>query len=222
MTEYHDVPEIKAMKSTIISNFRAEEVPENKLTLFSIIWDNTPLRVFAEVGLSDFMASLIAAISPTVQWMGSWVCIPTIERIGRRKIMIFTASIETCCMLVFIVLNMIENETDTTQWASAMIMFPYLFFYGWGWVGCPWIYGPEVFNIIAFIFVYFMCLDVGIPISLTLTTPTNVNYITSPLARRWRRSTSCSLRTMPSWNGFTLQLPRKQMYRKSRAIVNAL
>lgn len=170
---YDDVPEIQAMKSTIISSFRVEEESENKLTFLSIVWDNTPLRVgkririsfiilgiqqsmginilvyymtriFSEVGLSDFMASLIAAISLTVQWMGSWVCIPTIERIGRRRIMIFTASIETVCMLIFVVLNMIENKTDATRWAAAMIMFPYLFFYGWGWVGCPWLYGPEV------------------------------------------------------------------------------
>lgn len=39
-----------------------------------------------------------------------------------------------------------------------------------------WIW-PLVFNIIAVIFVYFMCPDVGITISLALTTRTNVNYI---------------------------------------------
>ncbi|KAL4810639.1 general substrate transporter [Aspergillus unguis] len=173
ITNYNDVPEIQAMKSTILTSFSVEEESENKLTLLSIVWDNTPLRVgkririsfiilgiqqsmginilvyymtriFSEVGLSDFMASLIAAISLTVQWMGSWVCIPTIERIGRRRIMIFTASIEAVCMLIFVVLNMIENKSDATRWAAAMIMFPYLFFYGWGWVGCPWLYGPEV------------------------------------------------------------------------------
>lgn len=173
MTDYSSVAEIQSMKSTIMASLRVEEESENKLTLLSIIWDNTPLRVgrririsfiilgiqqsmginimvyymtriFSEVGLSDFTASLIAAVSLTVQWMGSWVCIPTIERLGRRRIMLLTASVETCCMLVFVVLNMIENKTDATRWAAAMILFPYLFFYGWGWVGCPWLYGPEV------------------------------------------------------------------------------
>jgi hypothetical protein len=172
-TDYRDVPEIQAMRSTILASLSVEEESANKLTWLSIIWDNTPLRVgrririsflilgiqqsmginilvyymtriFSEVGLSDFLASLIAAVSLTVQWMGSWVCIFTIESIGRRRIMLLTASVETCCMLIFVVLNMIENKTDATRWAAAMIMFPYLFFYGWGWVGCPWLYGPEV------------------------------------------------------------------------------
>jgi MFS family permease len=154
-------------------SLRVEEESENKLTFLSIIWDNTPLRVgrririsfiilgiqqsmginimvyymtriFSEVGLSSFMASLIAALALTVQWMGSWVCIPTIERIGRRRIMMLTGSVQTFCLLIFVVLNMIENKTDATRWAAAMILFPYLFFYGWGWVGCPWLYGPEV------------------------------------------------------------------------------
>lgn len=170
---HNDFPEIQAMKATIMENFKVEEEPENKLTWLSIIWDNTPLRVgrrvrisfmilaiqqsmginmlvyymtliFSEIGLSEFMASLIAAVSLTVQWTGSFLCIATIERIGRRRIMMFTAAIETCCMLIFVVLNMIEQKTLATQWTAAMIMFPYLFFYGWGWVGCPWLYGPEV------------------------------------------------------------------------------
>lgn len=265
ITDYRDIPEIQAMKSTIMASFRVEEESENKLTWLSLIWDNTPLRVgrrvrisfmilgiqqsmginilvyymtriFSEVGLSDFVASLIAALSLTVQWMGSWVCIPTIERIGRRRIMVLTASVETCCMLIFVVLNMIENKTDATRWAAAMIMFPYLFFYGWGWVGCPWLYGPEVcyspsiiereltlgpqiaplryrhigsaagllgvwvftfitvfgggialntvgariwiwplvFDVIAVLFVYFMCPDVSIVLSSTFILPANI------------------------------------------------
>lgn len=170
---HSEYPEIQAMKASIMTNFHVEEESDNRLTLLSLIWDNTPLRVgrrvrisflilsiqqsmginmlvyymnliFIQVGLSDFLASLLAAVSLTVQWTGSLLCVGTIERIGRRRIMLFTACIETCCMIIFVVLNMIDNKTDATQWAAAMIMFPYLFFYGWGWVGCPWLYGPEV------------------------------------------------------------------------------
>lgn len=172
---HSEYPEIQEMKASIMANFHVEEESDNRLTLLSLIWDNTPLRVgrrvrisfiilsiqqsmginmlvyymtliFSQVGLSDFLASLLAAVSLTVQWSGSLLCVGTIERIGRRRIMLITACIEACCMTVFVVLNMIDSKTIATQWAAAMIMFPYLFFYGWGWVGCPWLYGPEVIS----------------------------------------------------------------------------
>lgn len=168
-----DFVEIRNIKASIMENFQVEEESNNRLTLLSLVWDNTPLRVgrrvriaflilaiqqsmginilvyymtkiFTQVGLSDFLASLLAAISLTVQWGGSILCVFTIERIGRRRIMLYTSAIETCCMLIFVVLNMIKNKTVVTQWVAAAIMFPYLFVYGWGWVGCPWLYGPEV------------------------------------------------------------------------------
>jgi hypothetical protein len=175
VTNHGDVPEIQAMKQNIMETFHVEEESSNRLTLLSLVWDNTPLRVgrrvrisflilaiqqsmginmlvyymtliFTNVGLSAFLASLLAAISLTVQWVGSLLCVVTIERIGRRRIMMWTACIETCCMLIFVVLNTLKHKTVSTQWAAAMIMFPYMFFYGWGWVGCPWLYGPEVYS----------------------------------------------------------------------------
>ncbi|KAJ5892650.1 hypothetical protein N7504_009341 [Penicillium tannophilum] len=229
----NDIEEIRVLKASIMENFEVEEESSNRLTPLSLIWDNTPLRVgrrvrisfiilaiqqsmginiliyymtqiFEDVGLSNFMASLLAAISLTVQWFGSTFCIVTIERIGRRRIMLISSGIGTCCMLIFVVLNMIKNKTTATQWTAVAVMFPYLFVYGWGWVGCPWLYGPEiaplryrhigsaagilgvflftfitvfaggigletvgariwiwplVFNVVAFVFVYFMCPD---------------------------------------------------------------
>lgn len=169
----NDIEEIRVLKASIMENFEVEEESSNRLTLLSLIWDNTPLRVgrrvrisfiilaiqqsmginiliyymtqiFEDVGLSNFMASLLAAISLTVQWFGSTLCIVTIERIGRRRIMLISSGIGTCCMLIFVVLNMIKNKTTATQWTAVAVMFPYLFVYGWGWVGCPWLYGPEV------------------------------------------------------------------------------
>ncbi|KAJ5778110.1 hypothetical protein N7520_001356 [Penicillium odoratum] len=233
MNNSNDFEEIRVIKASIMENFEVEEEPRNRLTLLSLIWDNTPLRVgrrvrisfiilaiqqsmginiliyymtqiFEEVGLTNFMASLLAAIGLTIQWFGSIFCVMTIERFGRRQIMLISSAIETSCMLIFVVLNLIKNKTIATQWTAVAIMFPYLFVYGWGWVGCPWLYGPEiaplryrhigsaagilgvfvftfltvfaggigletvgariwiwplVFNVVAFLFVYFMCPD---------------------------------------------------------------
>lgn len=94
--------------------------------------------IYSQVGLSSFMSSLLAAISLTIQFGGSLLCIPTIERLGRRKIMLLTSSVQFCCMLIFVVLNSLPKKTDATEWIAAIIMLPYLFIYGWGWVACPW------------------------------------------------------------------------------------
>jgi Na+/melibiose symporter-like transporter len=154
-------------KSNILQNLQLEAEQENRLSWVSLVWDTTPLRVgrririsfmilsiqqmmgidilvyyltliFSQVGLSSFTSSLLAAISLTIQFGGSLLCIPTIERLGRRKIMLLTSSVQFCCMLVFVVLNGLPKKTGATEWAAAIIMLPYLFMYGWGWVACPW------------------------------------------------------------------------------------
>lgn len=164
---YDDHFAMQETKSNIFQNLQLEAEQENRLSWVSLIWDNTPLRVgrririsfmilsiqqmmgidilvyyltliFSQVGLSSFTSSLLAAISLTIQFGGSLLCIPTIERLGRRKIMLLTSSVQFCCMLVFVVLNGLPKKTATTEWAAAIIMLPYLFMYGWGWVACPW------------------------------------------------------------------------------------
>ncbi|OQE41962.1 hypothetical protein PENCOP_c004G00192 [Penicillium coprophilum] len=224
---------MEIVKAEIMQSIQVEAEQENRLSWVSLVWDNTPLRVgrririsfiilsiqqmmginimvyympliFSKVGLSSFVSSLISAAALTVQFTGSLVTIPTIERIGRRRIMLVSAAIQTCCMLAFVVLNGLPSKTEKTQWAAATMMFPYLFMYGWGWVTCPWLYGPEiaplkyrhigaavglfgewlfsfvtviaggigletsgwtiwiwplVFNVLGFVFIYFMCPD---------------------------------------------------------------
>ncbi|XHG09495.1 hypothetical protein AWENTII_012550 [Aspergillus wentii] len=228
-----DSTAMQTLKESIITSIRLEAEQENKLSWTSLIWDTTPLRVgrrvrisfmilsiqqmmgidiivyymtliFLQVGLSSFFASLLAAVALTIQFGGSLCCIPTIERVGRRKMMLYSAAAQSVCMLAFVLLNGVGRSTSATQWAAAIIMFPYLFMYGWGWVTCPWLYGPEIaplkyrhigaaaglfgmwlftfltvfaggigiqtagwkiwiwpliFNVLGFLFVYFMCPD---------------------------------------------------------------
>ncbi|CAK7237395.1 hypothetical protein SCUCBS95973_009944 [Sporothrix curviconia] len=172
LSEAHDQA-IQLVKAEIMQSIQLEAEQENRLSWISLVWDNTPLRVgrrvrisfiilsiqqmmgidimvyymtliFTQVGLSAFLASLISAVCLTVQFGGALLCIPTIERMGRRNIMLLTSSVQSVCMLIFVVLEGMPHKTDATQWAAAGILFPYLFMYGWGWVTCPWLYGPEI------------------------------------------------------------------------------
>jgi MFS family permease len=75
---------------------------------------------------------------------GTYLLPPTIERFGRRRIMIWSAVVLTTCMLVFVVMIGLPNPTLATQWTAVAFVIVYNFVFGFGWIGVPWLYGPEV------------------------------------------------------------------------------
>lgn len=68
----------------------------------------------------------------------------TIERFGRRKILIWSAFVLTICMVVFVAMIGLSNPTFGTQWTAVGAVIVYNFVFGYGWIGVPWLYGPEV------------------------------------------------------------------------------
>jgi MFS family permease len=100
--------------------------------------------IFSQVGLSPFLSQILAAAMNTVFAIGT---IPTpwlIERWGRKAIMLWSAVGLLICMIVFVILVGIPNPGVSMQWGSVGILFVYNFLMGFGWMGVPWIYGPEV------------------------------------------------------------------------------
>lgn len=47
-------------------------------------------------------------------------------------------------MLIFTIMIALPNPTLATQWTAIGFIIIYNFAFGYGWVGCPWLYGPEV------------------------------------------------------------------------------
>jgi hypothetical protein len=47
-------------------------------------------------------------------------------------------------IMIFTIMIGLENQTTATQWTAVAFVILYNLFYGYGWVGCPWLYGPEV------------------------------------------------------------------------------
>jgi len=68
----------------------------------------------------------------------------TIERFGRRNILIWSAAILTICMIVFVTMIGLPHPSATTQWVAVAAIVLYNFVFGYGWIGVPWLYGPEV------------------------------------------------------------------------------
>lgn len=75
---------------------------------------------------------------------GTFALPPTIERVGRRNVMIWSAVALTGCMLIFVIMIGLPSPTLATQWTAVSMVILYNLIFGYGWIGVPWLYGPEV------------------------------------------------------------------------------
>lgn len=100
--------------------------------------------IFAQIGLSPFLSQLLAAVMMTIYAFGTYVLPRTIERCGRRFILLWSAVACTILMLIFVAMIGLEVQTLATRWTAvaAVILFTPVF--GYSWIGIPWLYGPEV------------------------------------------------------------------------------
>jgi MFS family permease len=101
-------------------------------------------RIFANIGLSPFLSQLLAAVMNTGFAIGTYGLPSTIEKFGRRAIMIWTATICAFCMLVFVVMIGLPNQIFATQWTAVAFVIIFNVVFGYGWIGVPWLYGPEI------------------------------------------------------------------------------
>lgn len=100
--------------------------------------------IFKNVGLSDFLAQLLAAVMNTMFALGTYPLPITIERFGRRKTLFWSAFVCAILMTIFVILIGMPNATVGKQWAAAAMICVWNMVFGYGWIGVPWLYGPEV------------------------------------------------------------------------------
>lgn len=74
--------------------------------------------IFSNVGVSDFLSQLLAAVMNTVFAIGTWFTPSTIERFGRRPILLWSAGACTILMTIFVAMIGQEKQTLGTQWAA--------------------------------------------------------------------------------------------------------
>src|SRR5690348_14517420 len=100
--------------------------------------------IFSQIGLSTFLSQLLAAVMNTLFAAGTVPLVFTIERVGRRAVMMYSAVVLTVCMVIFVAMIGLPNPTVATQWVGVAAIFVYNSVFGYGWIGVPWLYGPEV------------------------------------------------------------------------------
>lgn len=95
------------------------------------------------IKLSPFLSRLLSACNGTEYWIASWIAIFTIERFGRRALMIFGAAGMSCSMAILAgATSNIENASMGIL--ATVFLFVFNSFFAVGWLGMTWLYPAEV------------------------------------------------------------------------------
>ncbi|XTI96141.1 sugar transporter STL1 [Cenococcum geophilum] len=94
------------------------------------------------IGLSPFLSRLLAACNGTEYWLASLIAIFTIEKFGRRKLMIFGAAGQAASMAILA--GCTSTVSTSTGIATAVFLFVFNSFFAVGWLGMTWLYPAEV------------------------------------------------------------------------------
>ncbi|KAK4543135.1 hypothetical protein LTR36_005913 [Oleoguttula mirabilis] len=94
------------------------------------------------IGLSPFLSRLLAALNGTEYFVASWVAIFTIEKFGRRKLMLFGAAGQAFSMAVLAGTTSVGSTS--TGIAAAVFLFVFNSFFAVGWLGMTWLYPAEI------------------------------------------------------------------------------
>lgn len=94
--------------------------------------------LFERLGISDVKARIIAACNGTEYFLASLIAIALIDRVGRRKLMLFGAVGQTVTMILLAILGSINNSA--AQIMSAVLLFVFNSFFAVGWLGMTWLY----------------------------------------------------------------------------------
>ncbi|KAJ6127619.1 hypothetical protein N7523_003231 [Penicillium sp. IBT 18751x] len=109
-----------------------------------------PTLLENNIGMSATMSRLIAALNGTEYFLASWVAVFTVEKFGRRSLMLFGAVGMSLSMVILAITdNISSNHKHTPKGTSAGIaqtvfLFVFNTFFAIGWLGMTWLYPAEI------------------------------------------------------------------------------
>ncbi|PYH46752.1 sugar porter family MFS transporter [Aspergillus saccharolyticus JOP 1030-1] len=101
-----------------------------------------PIVLENQLGMSLEMSRLIAACNGTEYFLASWIAVFTIERFGRRQLMLFGAAGMSISMVILAVCASLN--TDGARVTVVVFLFVFNTFFAIGWLGMTWLYPAEV------------------------------------------------------------------------------
>ncbi|KAJ8098118.1 general substrate transporter [Lipomyces tetrasporus] len=100
------------------------------------------------IGLSPLNAKIVAACNGTEYFLASWVAFFTIERLGRRKLMIGGAAGQAVSMAILTGTAYLADQGNSKAGiAAAVFLFVFNTFFGIGWLGMTWLYPAEIVSL---------------------------------------------------------------------------
>jgi hypothetical protein len=88
------------------------------------------------------MSRILAACNGTEYFLASWIAVFIIEKIGRRKLMLFGAAGQSASMVILAVMTKIGGTTPGI--VAAAFLFIFNTFFAVGWLGMTWLYPAEI------------------------------------------------------------------------------
>ncbi|KAG5929391.1 hypothetical protein E4U42_006131 [Claviceps africana] len=99
--------------------------------------------IYRGLGLSLFMSRLLAALNGTEYFIASWPSVFLVERVGRRKLMLFGAVGQALTMAILAGVGS-DKESTACQIAGIVFLFVFNTFFAIGWLGMTWLYPAEI------------------------------------------------------------------------------
>ncbi|KAF4981230.1 hypothetical protein FZEAL_2918 [Fusarium zealandicum] len=99
--------------------------------------------IYSGLGMKGHMPLLLAALNGTEYFLASLPAIWLVERVGRRKLMLFGATGQAITMAI---LAGVGSQPDNKACQIAGIVFLFVFnsFFAVGWLGMTWLYPAEI------------------------------------------------------------------------------
>ncbi|KAI9685306.1 MAG: hypothetical protein M1822_004679 [Bathelium mastoideum] len=113
-----------------------------QLSGINIVTYYAPTLFESSLGMSSRMALLMGCFLQLFYILASFVTWYTIDRIGRRPLLISMA-LGMCTVLVIEAATVATGGTGASVVAVIMV-FAFEACFTWGWMGCVWVYPPEI------------------------------------------------------------------------------
>jgi sugar porter (SP) family MFS transporter len=95
-----------------------------------------------EIGLTPIISRILAACNGTEYFLASWIAVYLIEKVGRRKLMLFGAAGMSASMVILAVMTKVGGTAPGI--VAATFLFIFNTFFAIGWLGMTWLYPAEI------------------------------------------------------------------------------